>query len=203
VIVRPCDVKRDGKVWKYTPESHKNQHRGKSRVIYFGPQAQEILRPYLDRRADAYCFSPAEAEAERREADHQARKTPLTYGNAPGTNKRRAPRKVPGDRYTPDSYRRAISRACDLASGMPKRLRIIPADATDAQQRRREAAEWRRTHAWAPNRLRHTAATKIREQFGLEAASATLGHSHSHADTTLIYAERPERVALEVAEKVG
>ncbi len=84
---------------------------------------------------------------------------------------------------------------------MPKRLRIIPADATDAQQRRREAAEWRRTHAWAPNRLRHTAAPKIREQFGLEAASATLGHSH--ADTTLIYAERPERVALEVAEQVG
>lgn len=37
VIVRPCDVKRDGKAWKCTPESHKNQHRGKSRVIYFGP----------------------------------------------------------------------------------------------------------------------------------------------------------------------
>ena len=201
VILRPCDVKRDGKVWKYTPESHKNEHRGKSRVIYFGPQAQDILRPYLDRRADAYCFSPAEAEAECRQAAHEARKTPLTYGNAPGTNKRRAPRKAPGDRYTPDSYRRAISRACDLASQMPIRLRSIPSDAPDAEQRRQEAAEWRRKNAWAPNRLRHTAATKIREQFGLEAASATLGHSH--ADTTLIYAERPERVALEVAEKAG
>ncbi|MFO0905830.1 MAG: site-specific integrase [Pirellulales bacterium] len=201
VIVRPCDVKRDGKVWKYSPESHKNEHRGKKRVIYLGPQAQEILRPYLDRRADAYCFSPAEAEAERRQAAHEARKTPLTCGNAPGTNKRRAPRKVPGDHYTPDSYRRAISRACELASQMPLRLRSIPHDAPDAEQRRKEAADWRRQHAWAPNRLRHTAATKIREQFGLEAASATLGHSQF--DTTLIYAERPERVALEVAEKVG
>lgn len=127
--------------------------------------------------------------------------TPPTYGNAPGTNKLRAPRKTPGDRYTPDSYRRAITRACDLASKMPLHLRSIPKGAPDAEQRRTEAAEWRRQNGWAPNRLRHTAATKIREQFGLEAASATLGHSH--ADTTLIYAERPERVALEVAEKVG
>lgn len=31
--------------------------------------------------------------------------------------------------------------------------------------------------------------------------SATLGNSHT--DTTLIYADRPERVALEVAEKAG
>ena len=40
---------------------------GKGRIIYIGPQAQTVLRPYLDRPSDTYCFSPAESEDKRRE----------------------------------------------------------------------------------------------------------------------------------------
>lgn len=54
---------------------------------------------------------------------------------------------------------------------------------------------------WAPNRLRHTAATAIRESAGLEASQAVLGHSR--ADTTQIYAERDLRLAAKIIREVG
>ncbi|MCX7424739.1 MAG: tyrosine-type recombinase/integrase [Planctomycetia bacterium] len=54
---------------------------------------------------------------------------------------------------------------------------------------------------WSPNRLRHTAATEIRQRFGLEAAQVTLGHSQ--ADVTQIYAEKDLTLAAEVARKIG
>ncbi|MEO2008021.1 MAG: site-specific integrase [Pirellulaceae bacterium] len=53
--IRPCDVDRDGEVWSYRPESHKTQHQGRERVIFLGPQTQQILRPYLLRGETAYC----------------------------------------------------------------------------------------------------------------------------------------------------
>jgi integrase len=49
--------------------------------------------------------------------------------------------------------------------------------------------------------LRHTAATAIRQQFGLEAASIMLGHSS--LTTTLIYAEANAAKARQVAEVMG
>ena len=54
---------------------------------------------------------------------------------------------------------------------------------------------------WSPNRLRHSAATEIRKQFGLEAAQVSLGHSS--ADITQIYAERDAELVGEVARKIG
>jgi hypothetical protein len=32
--------------------------------VFFGPEAQAILAPFLDRDPDTYCFSPREAQAE-------------------------------------------------------------------------------------------------------------------------------------------
>lgn len=201
VVLRPGDIDRSEKIWKYAPAGHKMEHRGRERMVYFGPQAQAILRPYLDREPTSYCFSPREAEKKRRRLAHQVRITPLHYGNSPGTNRLRKPRKEPGEHYEVDAYRRAITRACEVAFGMPKNLRVINKLDQDAGKRKLAAAEWREKYVWSPNQLRHSAATKIRAQFGLEAAQATLGHSA--ADTTLIYAERAEGVALAVAEKVG
>ena len=54
---------------------------------------------------------------------------------------------------------------------------------------------------WSPNRLRHSAATEIRKQFGLEAAQVTLGHAT--ADVSQIYAERDLTLAVEVMRKIG
>ena len=54
---------------------------------------------------------------------------------------------------------------------------------------------------WHPNQLRHSAATMIRKEFGLEAAQVILGHSR--ADVTQVYAERDNAKALEVIRKIG
>ena len=172
-ILRPYDVETDGDVWTYRPASHKTEHHGRERVVFIGPKAQDVLRPYLLREKTSYCFSPIESENRRRQRRHEQRTTPLPCGNRPGTNRKRRSRRSAGERYNKDSYRRAIVRACDKA-GIDR---------------------------WSPNRLRHSAATEIRRRFGLEAAQVALGHSN--ADVTQIYAERDFSKAAEIARQVG
>ena len=53
----------------------------------------------------------SEAEQQRLEALHEKRRTPLSCGNRPGSNRRRWPKRKAGDRYTTPSYRRALERA--------------------------------------------------------------------------------------------
>lgn len=110
-ILRPCDVDRTGDVWVYRPESHKTEHHDRVRVICIGPKAQAILRPYLLRPAESYCFSPIESEQKRGADAHSRRRTPLTCGNHPGRSKKAASKRTPRGRYTTNSYRRAIHRA--------------------------------------------------------------------------------------------
>ena len=139
------------------------------------------MRPYLLRDKQSYCFAPAESEKRRRAARHERRKTPQSYGNRPGSNCKRRPKRTPGERYNTDSYRRAIHRAVDLAN--------------------RERDEDGQLPRWSPNRLRHSAATEIRRRFGLEAAQVALGHSN--ADVTQVYAERDFALAARVMGEVG
>jgi integrase len=67
-MLRPCDltIQVDG-AWVYRPASHKTEHHDRERRVYIGPEGQEILRPYLDREAEAFCFSPRESMAWHRE----------------------------------------------------------------------------------------------------------------------------------------
>jgi integrase len=83
------------------------------------------------------------------------------------------PRRRPGPRYSKDSYNRAIARACRKA-GVPE---------------------------WSSNQLRHTAATTIRERYGIESAQVVLGHSDPR--TTEIYAERDFQKAASIMRELG
>jgi integrase len=77
--LKPADVDRtDPTGWVYKPSGHKTAHHLRGRVIVFGPRAQEILRPWLDRAPDTPCFSPAEGEAARNAARRAARRSPMT-----------------------------------------------------------------------------------------------------------------------------
>lgn len=84
-----------------------------------------------------------------------------------------------GNRRTPlfkigrTGYCRAVTRACE-------RLKIP---------------------RWVPHQLRHTHATMVREQFGIEHAQAALGHSS--VDMTAHYAQASEARAAEVAKEIG
>ncbi len=178
--------------WEYTPASHKNSHRGQRLSIFIGSKGQEILRPFL--RFNGYCFSPRQAERERRQAMHNNRKTPLRYGNRPGTNVKRKPKCAPGECYTVDSYRAAIKRACELAFQPAPPLRKMEGESVKAWKRRLtpeqsvELKRWNVEHAWHPHQLRHTRASQIRRQFGLEGAQVALNHASLEA--TQLYAER-------------
>jgi len=55
------------------------------------------------------------------------------------------------------------------------------------EERWAEVVAWRAAHHWHPNQLRHRRGTEVREQFGLDAAQAVLGHTE--ARVTEIYAE--------------
>ena len=157
-------------------------------MIFIGPKAQGLLRPYLPRDKSAYCFVPAEAERKRNAEKRSGRRSPMTPSQARRRPKRNR-RRPPGDHYTANSYRRAIHRGCELA--FP-----VPDDLSDDERKL-----WRKVHQWHPNRLRHSAATLIRRQFGLEAAQVTLGHAS--ADVSQIYAERDYGLAADVMAKIG
>lgn len=210
VGIRPCDVTigTDG-IWCYRPQSHKMEHHERERRIFIGPKGQDVLRPFLDRDHDAFCFSPAKSEAERNASRREGRRTPLTPSQRARRRKARR-RRPPQDRYTKDSYRRAVARGCEAAFGMPESLRNIDAALRDAEEAQRPvererlraaAREWRARHVWSPNQLRHSGATLIRERYGVEAASVVLGHSDPRV--TEIYAERDFAMAARVMKEIG
>ncbi len=75
-----------------------------------------------DRPADAFCFSPKEAEAARRATATAARKTPDSCGNRVGTNRKMNPARPADDRYPTTSYRRCVQRAAEKAVPLPAEL---------------------------------------------------------------------------------
>ena len=174
LTMRAVDLNMAGKVWRYTPQAHKNSHRGHAREIFIGPLAQAIVQPFLSGRAvDSYLFSAAEAVEDARKRHRAKRTTPDNCGNVPGSNRTRSPRVSPRTHYDRDTYRRAIARACKRAD--------VP--------------------AWHPYRLRHNAGTRLRAEFGLEAAQLILGHKH--AAVSELYAERDTTKAVEIITQVG
>jgi hypothetical protein len=144
----------------------------------------------LLRAPEAYCFSPAESEAKRKTEMRASRKTRVQ----PSQLNRRKPRpkRKPKDQYVKDSYGRAVRRAVELAN----RKRREEAEEAGVVFREED-----RLPHWHPNQLRHSVGTRVRREFGLEAAQVTLGHAR--ADVTQVYAERDSRLAQEVARKIG
>ncbi|WP_428939695.1 tyrosine-type recombinase/integrase [Fontivita pretiosa] len=186
--MRACDIDTTGALWVYRPSRHKTLHHGHQREIYLGPRAQEIVKPFLRPGLGEYLFSPADAERERREAMHAARRTPASCGNVPGSNRKLNPRKKPGACYTPMSYHRAVREGCDKADAHARAQMDL-------------AVEQRVIPRWNPHRLRHNAATELRKNYGLEAAQVILGHKT--LTVTQVYAEKNVEQAKRIMAQVG
>ncbi len=204
-MMRGCDLDTSGKVWTYIPATHKTAHHGHDRVIYLGPRAQAVVKPFLKRDLLAYLFSPTEAEQERHAQLQQRRRTQVQPSQAKraararwraGRGQRQRP---PSERYTVASYRRAISRACDKTFLHPELSKIKPAKLTDEQ--RVQLVRWRKDHRWHPHQLRHNAATRLRKEYGLDAARVILGHKSPAI--TEVYAEIDSAKAVEIMARVG
>jgi len=199
VIMRGRDLEMARPVWQYRPASHKTAHYGHERVIDLGPRAQAVVGPWLKADLGAYLFVPSETEAARNAARREARRTPSTPSararrrRAEGRRRRR--RRPPGERYTSDSYRRAITRGIRQANAR------IAADLsrqgiTDAEQ----VAPALVPH-WHPHQLRHTFGTVVRREYGLEVARVMLGHRS--VGVAEVYCERDLAVSARVAAEVG
>lgn len=153
VQMRPADIDTSGDVWQYRPRRHKTEHHNDDgnpdldRVIYIGPKAQELLRPWLPVEPEAYVFTPRRSEELRNAERKQNRKSPMTPSQAARKPKGR-PKAPMRSHYPVGSYRQAIRRAC-IRAGIP---------------------------VWKPHQLRHNRLTEIRSRYGLEAARVVGGH---------------------------
>jgi len=167
----PVPARREEGVWTYRPARHKTQHHGHARIIYLGPKAQGVISPFLRRALDAYLFSPAEARASRYARMRQRRRSAVQPSQV--SRAKRRPKREPGSQYTPDSYRRAIHRACRAAN--------VP--------------------HWHPNQLRHAAGTRLEKLFGIDVARAVLGHRSPAVTET--YVKRDASIIFPAVLEVG
>jgi integrase len=176
VLLRGCDLTMKGDTWEYRPATHKNRWREESspvhaRIVHLGPRCQEIIRPFLKADLQAYLFSPREARAEYQAQRALSRMTKRTPSELSRRPKAN-PKRAPQDRYTVNSFQQAIRKACRKL-GVP---------------------------VWTVLQVRHTRATEVRAQCGLEGAAASLGDT---VEAAMIYAERNQQLANRIAREIG
>lgn len=178
VAMRKDLMDQSGNIWRYDAPS-KMAHLGQERPIFLGPKAQFLLSAYLSRAEPGECiFRPEECWGWNLQRRHAQRVTPMNQGNRPGkSNRPRQRQRSIREKFTPDTYRQAIRRACERAG----------------------------VENWHPHQLRHSAATAIRQAFsgssGVEAARVTLGHQV--LSMTDFYAGMDMELAKQVAMQIG
>jgi integrase len=185
INLRICDIEmNDPKypgVWWYAPHDHKTKKQGKKLVKVIPPEAQEILRPFIEAKKDtpeAFLFSPKDAIKKHRKElreNRQSKPTPSQIERAKRAQKRK-PKHPLGERYTAGSYRTAVQRAQERA----KKAGIdIP--------------------HWFPHQIRHESVSEIKARFGMKAARDMAGHSSSKVTKGYTH-EKLDRMAM-VARK--
>jgi integrase len=211
--MRPCDFDRSGAVWLYRPPQHKTAHRGKPRVVAVGPQAQEVIRPWL--RVCCPCCGLTDLPhrlgwrgelcgpcADRMEEAGVCGPWPRVepagdyYLFSPAEGRR-----TWREERFPLGRKAAPAKQAPHGRRPPKRKPGDRYTASGYGYAVWKACEKAGVEHWHPNQLRHGHATEVRKLFGLEAAQAVLGHSR--ADVTQVYAERDLALATKVALKVG
>jgi integrase len=111
VIMRSCDIDRSGPVWRYVPSSHKSEHHGRRRTVLIGPQAQEILKPWLTVDPQEYLFRPRSLpEQPRKWRQRQGKWVPRRCysASAYGARIRDACRRAGIEPFSPNRLRHSV-----------------------------------------------------------------------------------------------
>lgn len=177
VTLRPVEVDQSGAVWVFKPGTHKTAWKGHGRVICFGPQCQDSLRPLFDLiEPEEFAFSPAREVALQIAEKSAARKTPRwpSHMKRNAAKRKSDPERKAGEHYTTATYRRAMERACEAAG----------------------------VAVFTPHRLRHRFVTDVRTRFGLEYARIAAGHA-PRGMTERYSIEEELRIACEIATALG
>jgi integrase len=159
VILRGCDLTMAGDVWEFRPAAHKNLWREPDspthkRIVFLGPQCQEVIRPFLKADPQHYLFSAKESRAEYEAQRASQRKTKRTPSELRRRRTAKCPKRKPGNKFSVNSFQQCIRRACRRA-GVP---------------------------VWTLLQIRHMRATEVRQDYGLEGAAASLGDSVEAAE---------------------
>lgn len=141
----------------------------------------------IDRREDPWCYTPYTHKTEHHERERRVYLGPKVRQillpflvRCPADDAWLFPSRARGkhaarrSHWTVSGIRRAVQRACEQQPIL---------------------------QIWHPNQLRHTQASIIRREYGIEAAQAILGHAN--LNTSEIYAERNESLARQIVEKIG
>jgi integrase len=194
-VMRACDIDTSGAVWLYRPNFHKTAHHGHRRIIALGPQAQAVVREFLTLDTQAFLFSPVRAQEERYAAMRSKRKTPVQPSQQ--CRKKRKARRLPGERYKTMAVGHAICKAIDRANTERacEACKLMPPVERCAECRAKVIPHWH------PHQLRHSKATEIRREYGLDVARVVLGHRSPQV--TELYAEIDMAKAAAVMEKLG
>lgn len=195
---RPCEVCRlqarhvhtRGDQWTYKVPEHKNAHRDMLLHIPLGPQARELLRPYVLKAGGGHLFSPEAALEERRALRRKNRRTPMNAWQAK-QKRMKDPKWKPGEFYTTNTYARAITYGVRQANAAARAADpSLPADAVVVP-------------VWSPQQLRRLRATEVYNERGLKAAQKILRHKRQ--STTELYLDIDSTLedAAAIAEEIG
>jgi integrase len=187
-MMRGRHIDRSGTIWWYRIDPNEIPHEGPANLhktahhegsdgmasikrLPLGPQAQDVLKPWLREDPNEFLFQPREARQTWLAQKRAKRKSPLTPSQRARKPKDN-PERVPKEFYPRYSYAHAIARACQRA-GVPH---------------------------WHPHQLKHSCGTEVRKRFGAEAARAFLGHTKLsttglYAEKDL---EQVEKIAREI-----
>ena len=177
--MRPFDILcGDPDCWLYIPGrdqtpvgKHKTTRFERVKVIPLTKKCQDVLKSRIKNfNSKEYIFTPKEAMQEFLEKKSANRKTPLNYGNKPGTNRKKHPMIKPNEKYDHHALRNACKRGCIRAG----------------------------VEVFVPYDLRRTKATGTRSILGKEAAKVLLGHTKT--DTTDIHLLEEVQEAMKVAK---
>ena len=162
-------------LYRVPAEANKTDHAGRARTVYLGPKAWAIIRPLLSTDPKAYVFRPMDAFAEAAEARSRRRRSPRwpSHSSEARRQRRGAGAVTVTDHYRPDSYRRAIERACARAQIKP----------------------------WTPYQLRHNAITEAVQTHDILTAKSLAGHAD--IATTMRYVHLTDAAAILAAMKSG
>ena len=134
-------------------------------------ELMKLTSSMIDRSGEVWT-----AELREHKTQHRGKVRRLAFGAKSQLILRKYLSADPDARLFPfraDSYRHAISRACEQL-GLPH---------------------------WTPHWLRHNVATRVRDEFGIEAAQAMAGHSSPLM--TAHYASKMDGLAAKVAASIG
>ena len=123
-----------------------------------GPHSREILRPLAPGRVEGLPVIPSGGDG--RSAARCGRSGRPRSSGRSGTATEKRPQKQPGEVYTTESF-------------------VEPSPTASRKQTLNEPRSV--SHggfpSWHPHQLRHSAATRLRKEFGLDVTPAVLGHS--------------------------